>query len=108
MKLLFDHHLSPKLVKKLSSAYPDSNHVYALHLDTANDEEIWHYAKENEYAIVTKDSDYELLATLKGFPPYVVWIRMGNCTTSQIESALIRNQELINSLGNQQGIIEIF
>ena len=28
---------------------------------------------------------------IKGFPPQIVWIRLGNCTTDQIIEALINN-----------------
>ncbi len=107
LSLIIIYH-PPKLVKGLASEFPDSKHVYYLQLDAAGDDKIWAYAKENNFTIVTKDSDYEMVATLKGFPPCVVWLRMGNCTTKQIESSLLRNRELINSLSNQAGIIEIF
>ncbi len=34
MRLLFDHNLSPKLVRRLADLYPDSVHVSHLGLDT--------------------------------------------------------------------------
>ncbi|MCW6036641.1 hypothetical protein K4A83_10250 [Spirulina subsalsa FACHB-351] len=37
---------------------------------------------------VNKDSDYNELLTLRGFPPKVIWIRRGNCSTTDIESIL--------------------
>lgn len=69
MKLLFDQHLSPKLVKKLADIFPDSEHVSNLALDKVDDDVIWEYAKSRGFCIVTKDSDYDWHATLKGFPP---------------------------------------
>jgi predicted nuclease of predicted toxin-antitoxin system len=33
MKLLFDHNLSPRLVKLLADLYPDSQHVYYSGMD---------------------------------------------------------------------------
>ena len=54
MKLLFDHHLSPKLVKKLSDVFPDSTHVYLIGLDQADDPGIWEYARTNDFVIVSK------------------------------------------------------
>ena len=41
MKLLFDHNISPHLVSRLADIYPNSNHVYLLGLDTANDDIVW-------------------------------------------------------------------
>jgi predicted nuclease of predicted toxin-antitoxin system len=34
---------------------------------------------------------------LKGFPPKVIWIRLGNCSTKTIESLLRDNYEAILS-----------
>lgn len=98
MKLLFDHNLSPRLVARLSDLYPQSNHVYLIGLDQASDEVVWQYARENEFIIVTKDLDYNELVILRGFPPKVVWIRLGNCTTGQIEALLRLHNEDIKVL----------
>jgi predicted nuclease of predicted toxin-antitoxin system len=88
MKLLFDQNLSPRLVHLLSDLFPGSSHVSFLGLDTADDEAIWAFAREHQFVIVSKDADYSDLGLLRSFPPYVIWLRMGNCTTAQIESAL--------------------
>ena len=90
MKLLFDQNLSPRLVSRLADIYPDSSHLFNLNLDTAADFLVWEYARDNDYTIVTKDSDFSELILLRGFPPKVIWIRIGNCTTNSIES-LIRS-----------------
>lgn len=88
MKLLFDHNLSPRLVTQLASLYPDSSHVFLLGLDTASDLEVWQRAKQDGYCLVTKDSDFNDLVAAKGFPPKVVWLRIGNCTTTEIVALL--------------------
>ncbi len=88
MKLLFDHNLSPRLVKKLTDIFPSSSHVNNLGLTQADDTELWIYAQSNDFVIVTKDSDYNELLTLRGFPPKIIWIRRGNCSTSDIEAML--------------------
>ena len=88
MKLLFDHNLSPRLVARLSDLYPDASHVSLVHLDQASDAQVWAYAQANGCLIVTKDSDFNDLAVLRGPPPKVVWLRLGNCTTSDVERAL--------------------
>ncbi|WP_293140275.1 DUF5615 family PIN-like protein [Okeania sp. SIO3I5] len=68
--------------------YPQSSHLYFLGLDQANDRDVWQYARDNKYIIVTKDADFYDLLTLLGFPPKLIWIRVGNCTTSEIEILL--------------------
>ena len=58
MKLLFDHNLSPRLVNRLAELFPESTHVYLLGMDQVDDREIWNHAKNNDFTIVTRDSDY--------------------------------------------------
>ena len=88
MKLLFDHNLSPRLVRLLADLYPNSQHVFLLEMDQEDDRVIWDYALQNDYTIVTRDSDYSDLSLVRGFPPKVIWIRCGNCSTSTIEGIL--------------------
>jgi predicted nuclease of predicted toxin-antitoxin system len=86
MKLLFDQNLSPKLVNRLADLFPASSHVQSLGLDCADDDEIWEHAQLNGFAIVTKDEDYNNLSVLRGSPPKVIWLQLGNCTTAQVEA----------------------
>lgn len=88
MKLLFDHNLSPKLVKALVDVYPESLHVRDIGLHTASDEVVWDYALQHGLTIVSKDADFHQRSFLSGAPPKVVWIRRGNCQTGQIEQIL--------------------
>ncbi|MGH9962210.1 MAG: DUF5615 family PIN-like protein [Pyrinomonadaceae bacterium] len=98
MKLLFDQNLSPRLVELLENTDPDSTHVQSVKLDRANDEEVWRFAGENGYVIVSKDADYYERSLLFGHPPNVVWIRRGNCSTTQIEDILRTHSAEIESL----------
>ncbi len=88
MKLLFDHNLSPRLVLILADLYPNSQHVFPLQMDRDDDCLIWDYAAQNDYVIVTRDSDYNDLSLVRGFPPKVIWIRRGNCSTKEIATIL--------------------
>lgn len=110
MKLLFDQNLSPKLVKSLNDIFPDSNHVFPLGLDKANDTEVWEYANQNDFTLVTKDADFGDMSILRGFPPKVIWIRRGNCKTSDIEAILRNNLEAITELEKEKqiGLITLF
>jgi predicted nuclease of predicted toxin-antitoxin system len=88
MKLLFDHNLSPRLVQKFADIYPDSQHLFLIEMDRDEDQAIWEYALQQNYTIVTRDSDYNDLSLIRGFPPKVIWIRRGNCSTHEIEDML--------------------
>jgi predicted nuclease of predicted toxin-antitoxin system len=104
VKLLFDQNLSPRLVRRLADIYPDSTHVYLIGLDLAPDPDIWEYARDNEFLIVTRDADFSDLNVLLGFPPKVIWIRRGNCTTNEIESMLRSNYEAVRALAQDEGV----
>ena len=97
-RLLFDQNLSPKLVKRLADIFPNSNHLYFLDLDTSKDLDIWKFAKENGYVIVTKDVDFADMSILYGFPPKVLWMCRGNCSTAEIEKILRDHQDAIHGL----------
>ncbi|MCB0191205.1 MAG: DUF5615 family PIN-like protein [Anaerolineae bacterium] len=100
MKLLLDQNLSPRLVQRLSDLYPNSEHVANVAFDRAFDKDVWEYAHKNDYLIVTKDVDFSELSVLLGFPPKVIWIRRGNCSTKELEMILRDNYDAIKSLSN--------
>lgn len=108
--LLLDHNLSPKLIQRLADLYPASTHVYLLGLHTVNDQAVWDYAREHGYTVVTKDADYSELLLLYGYPPKIIWIRRGNCTTQAIENLLRDNFEAIETMCDDHvaGIITLF
>jgi predicted nuclease of predicted toxin-antitoxin system len=98
VKLLFDQNLSLRLVGRLADLYPGSSHLHVLGLDRAADGEVYGHARREGFAIVTKDADFSDLCLLQGFPPNVVWIRRGNCTTAEIEQMLRAHQSDVESL----------
>ncbi len=110
MKLLFDQNLSPRLVERLSDLYPDSVHVQAVGLDRALDKVVWEYARQHGFIIVTKDVDFSELGVLFGFPPKVVWVRRGNCSTRDVETMLRQDYEVVESLSGDpnSGILMLF
>ncbi|MGC1310533.1 MAG: DUF5615 family PIN-like protein [Phormidesmis sp.] len=110
MKLLFDQNLSPRLVRRLSNLYPDSEHVDSIGVGEESDRVVWQYAKQHNYLIVTKDSDFSELILLLGFPPKVIWIRRGNCSTDAVEEVLRDNEPAILELAAKEnvGILTLF
>ena len=90
MKLLFDQNLSHRLVQALQKEFPDSRHVREVGLEEATDAVVWQYAAQQGFAIVTKDADFHQRSFLFGHPPKVVWLRVGNTSTTKIEALLRR------------------
>ncbi len=91
MKLLFDENLSPKLVQALEPEYPGSAHVRTLGLRGATDDTIWERARQEGYAIVSKDNDFRQLSFLYGAPPKVIWLSVGNAGTGGHPSLLTKS-----------------
>lgn len=88
MKLLFDQNLSHRLVGILADVYPDCQHVRNVGLQKAPDTQVWDFARSNGYSIVYKDSDFHQRSLVLGFPPKVVWVRLGNCSTKAVAQIL--------------------
>lgn len=91
MRLLFDQNISPRILKKLPAAFEDSSQVRYVGLEDCSDMEIFLFAKERDFAIVTFDSDFVDLNALNGTPPKIIYLNTGNLTTGNISSLLMHN-----------------
>ena len=110
MKLLFDHHLSHKLVKRLADVFPDSTQTRLLGLSTADDIVIWDHAGQHGFMVVSLDADFYDLSVLRGHPPKLIWLRCGNSTVQEIERLLRANLKRIEAFAadGTAGCLEIF
>ena len=95
MKLLFDHNLSHRLVRRLADVFPDSTQTRLLGFGRADDPVIWEHARANGFVIVTLDKDFADLALVRGAPPKVIWLRCGNSTVAEVEQLLRLNLSAI-------------
>ncbi len=86
MKLLFDENLSPRLVGELASLWPGSTHIEHLGMRGANDAANWAHARDGNFIIVSKDDDFRSLALVRGPPPKVIWLQVGNAPVRQAAS----------------------
>jgi predicted nuclease of predicted toxin-antitoxin system len=69
-----------------------------LDLQGSGDQEVFDYAAANAFVIASKDEDFHQLAFLHGPPPKVVWIRLGNCTTNDVERELRDGADRVSAL----------
>ena len=97
MRLLLDENLSVRLLLSLADVYPDITHVHEVGLGAAQDDEVWAYAREHGFAIVSKDSDFAERSVLEADPPKVIWIRLGNCSTKDLEQLLRSAVEIVRA-----------
>ena len=78
MKILFDQNISFRLIRKINDIFPLAKQVRELNLENSTDRQIWEFAKENDYTIITFDADFYDFSIVWGHPPKIVWIRTGN------------------------------
>lgn len=102
MKLLFDENLSPKLVHRLKEMYPKSDHVSNVGLKGSDDRKIWEYCKEEEFIIVSKDTDFRERSFVEGFPPKIIWLDVGNAGTKSIAQLLENEYSRVKNFSLQQ------
>lgn len=88
MRLLFDENRSPRLVRRLMAAYPESAHVRGLRLRGQPDRALWDSAGRHDFALVSKDTDFRELGFLHGAPPKVIWLAVGNAGTEAVARLL--------------------
>lgn len=73
-------------------------HLFDLNMNAAADPDIWKYAGENGYVVISKDEDFIRWQADVRNSPLFVWVRTGNC----------KNKELIDTiLGNLPTVIEL-
>jgi predicted nuclease of predicted toxin-antitoxin system len=89
MKLLLDENLSRRIVPFLQATYPGSTQVALLNLESASDSEIWLYAKNNGFVIVSRDSDFQERSLVAGHPPQVVWLKIPNRSKTVVLNILL-------------------
>ena len=102
MKLLFDENLSPKLPQMLASEYPCSAHICEIGLRGAEDAKVWDYARAQDFAIVSKDTDFRERSFIEGFPPKVIWLDVGTAGTAMIAGLLRRECERLETFEKQE------
>jgi predicted nuclease of predicted toxin-antitoxin system len=81
VRLLLDENLSESVLPAIADLYPESLHVRLLGAGGASDDIVWRLAKEHDCVLVTRDEDFLRLSIVRGAPPKVVWLALGNCTT---------------------------
>lgn len=108
--MLFDQNVSPDLVRRLTDVFPGSDHVFNVGLDEADDIDLWQYARDHGFIVVSKDADFSEISMVHGFPPKLLWLRLGNCRTEDIEELIRANHQFIVQLvdDDERGILTLF
>jgi len=110
LKLLFDNNISYRIKKKIAAHFPHVIHLTDTELSaSAIDTQIWEWAEDNGYIIVSQDDDFKILSNMRGFPPKVIHLQIGNQSTQFISNLLIDSKEDIEVFyeSSVDGLLEI-
>lgn len=107
MRLLFDQNISYRIISKIKINFPDAVQVKQLGVENYSDIEIWEFAKKNEYTIVTFDSDFFDFANIKGHPPKIIWLRLGNTKTDFLAEIINTRHSIISDFILSESYSEI-
>lgn len=95
MKILIDENLPKSLAKTFSEFSIEANHVSEFNLLKQNDNVIWSFAIKESMTIISKDNDFYSLSVLKGYPPKIIFLQIGNCSVSNLKNILLSKKEII-------------
>jgi predicted nuclease of predicted toxin-antitoxin system len=93
----------------LKPIFGECTHVDLIGLNVpAQDIDIWNYALNNGYIIITKDNDFVDLLEMMGFPPKIVLLKTGNNSSKAFSELSINIKPMIEDLENSNyGLLEI-
>lgn len=96
MRFLVDTQLPPRMAEWLSARGCPSQHTTAFPEGfLLKDAEIREIAIDKDQIIITKDSDFEDFYFIKGAPPRILLIAIGNCSNAELFELLDKNLEQI-------------
>lgn len=111
MKLLIDANISYRLKKYLQSYFTEVVHIDFCELSVpAKDKDIWNFARDNEFSILTNDEDFIEYVNVYGYPPKVILLKTGNQSNNFILDVLIQKIIVIHEFiySKDLGVLEIY
>ncbi len=110
MKLLLDENISYRILNAIVEIFPGSEHVTKTINHIKSDLEIFDYARQYDFTILTFDGDFYDLQLLKGYPPKIIWLRFGNSGNMKLISKISDNHsEILAFVSNPDiGILELY
>jgi predicted nuclease of predicted toxin-antitoxin system len=103
VKLLIDADLSDRIIPRILDLYPDSTHVKTVGLGAADDGIIWNFARDNNFTLVSRDSDFHQRSLVFGHPPKFVFVKIGNAPTSRVVDLLRASHPAIEAFHADPG-----
>lgn len=108
MKFIVDNQLPIALAHHLQQRGLDCQHVLDIGLAEASDAEICRHAEDHDAVIISKDQDFLHLVKRTESRLRFVWVRLGNCRTSALLSAVDNFWPTLEScLGAGDRVVEL-
>ena len=110
MKILVDAQLSPAIAAWINRTFDhiEAVSVRSVELVASEDVEIYNYAKQQGYVIMSKDDDFLELVESKGSPPQLIWVTCGNTSNTRMREVLAKVLEQVKELINEgETVVEI-
>ncbi len=108
MRFPVDAQLPPALARVLAEHGHDAEHVHAIGMASAPDQDLWRYALQREAVLVTKDQDFVNPGPLAEPTPVIVWIRLGNTSRRSLLAwfePLI--EQLVSTIAAGERLVEL-
>lgn len=86
----------------------DAIHALEQKWGQKSDHELWVIAQKEDRIVISKDEDFFLLASRPEDEGRLLWIRLGNCRTSDLITHINRNwSEITDAFVQNQRIVEL-
>jgi predicted nuclease of predicted toxin-antitoxin system len=106
MKFLVDVQLPGTLARWLRGRNCDAIHALDRDWGQIDDRELWKFANDESRIMISKDEDFFILATRPKDNGRLLWLRVGNCRTTDlltlldhrwpaIEKAFVEGQKIV-------------
>jgi predicted nuclease of predicted toxin-antitoxin system len=106
MKFLCDVHISYKIVRYLINLGFEAIHINdILNKSETKDSDICKYADQNDYAVITKDSDFRNSFLVKQTPKKLIKINLGNISNSALQNIFSSNIKSITGLSDRESFL---
>jgi len=103
-RLLIDENLPFSLGVRLGLGYIHASQI----AEQASDSLLWQWARENDYVVLTRDTDFFDRLLRHGPPPKVIWIRLGNIRKNDLLRVMEARWPAIEQQIRSHDLVEIY
>lgn len=106
--IIVDAQLSPHLAIWVSEKLSvETYSVSFLGMLNSTDSDIFHFAREKNAVVITKDNDFVSLLYRLGPPPKIIWITCGNTSNAHMKRLLKHKLTAALKLLDSSDLVEI-